>query len=79
MLHVQTLTVRLYLVFKSIKILTELQTAQQHGLFTAQCAGILDHSIFEHITDVDKKWKAWSRIESTKRSVVCFFLKAPRR
>lgn len=48
-----------------------ISVAQRHGLFTDNEGHPLDTSQLESISDLDQRWKAWSRIESTKRS---FFL-----
>ena len=44
-----------------------IQVAQRHGLFSATEGQILDMTLFETIPDNDMRWKAWSKVESTKR------------
>lgn len=44
-----------------------MQIAQRHGLFAATEGQLLDMSLFETIPDIDTRWKAWSKVESTKR------------
>ena len=41
--------------------------AQRHGLFSAGEGQPLDMALLESIPDLDMRWKAWSRVESTKR------------
>lgn len=43
------------------------QIAQRHGLFAATEGQILDMSLFEAVPDIEMRWKAWSKVESTKR------------
>lgn len=47
--------------------LTCSKIAQRHGLFAATEGQLLDTSLFETIPDSDGRWKAWSKVESTKR------------
>ncbi|OJJ86471.1 FTFMHR domain-containing protein [Aspergillus glaucus CBS 516.65] len=46
-----------------------LSIAQRDGLFSATEGQILDTSLFESIVDTDTRWKAWSKVESTKRLI----------
>ncbi|OJJ47729.1 hypothetical protein ASPZODRAFT_94492 [Penicilliopsis zonata CBS 506.65] len=48
--------------------------AQRHGLFAANEGQILDMSLFEAVSDMDLRWKAWSRVEAVKRLIVALLL-----
>lgn len=43
--------------------------AQRHGLFAVTEGQILDAELFDAITDLDSRWKAWSKVESVKRTI----------
>lgn len=43
------------------------QIAQRHGLFSAAEGRILDMSLLDAAPNNDLRWKAWSKVESTKR------------
>ena len=45
----------------------QLQTAQRHGLFNAVDAQPLDDHLFNSISDLEARWKAWARVECVKR------------
>ncbi|KAJ5231718.1 uncharacterized protein N7469_006306 [Penicillium citrinum] len=47
---------------------------QRHGLFAATEGQILDMSLFEAVPDIDMRWKAWSKVESTKRVIIGLLL-----
>ncbi|KAJ5085921.1 hypothetical protein N7532_010692 [Penicillium argentinense] len=47
---------------------------QRHGLFAATEGQILDMSLFEAVPDIDMRWKAWSKVESTKRIIIGLLL-----
>ncbi|KAJ5929093.1 transcriptional regulator family: C2H2 zinc finger and Fungal Specific TF [Penicillium verhagenii] len=47
---------------------------QRHGLFAASEGQILDMSLFESVPDIDMRWKAWSKVESTKRVIIGLLL-----
>lgn len=49
--------------------LISMQIAQRHGLFAATEGQVLDMNLFDTFTDVETRWKAWSKVESVKRSV----------
>ncbi|CAI7621778.1 unnamed protein product [Penicillium glandicola] len=51
-----------------------MSVAQRHGLFSATEGQILDMTLFETVPDIDMRWKAWSRIESTKRIIIGLLL-----
>ncbi|CAG7923662.1 unnamed protein product [Penicillium olsonii] len=40
-----------------------MSVAQRHGLFSVTEGQILDMTLFESISNVDMKWKAWSKVE----------------
>ncbi|KAK0105501.1 hypothetical protein ONS96_004886 [Cadophora gregata f. sp. sojae] len=44
-----------------------IMTAQKHGLFNANDGQPLNESFFGQISDLEARWKAWSRIECAKR------------
>ncbi|KAJ6044959.1 uncharacterized protein N7446_003156 [Penicillium canescens] len=46
--------------------------SQRHGLFTG--GQVLDMSLFEKFADLDMRWKAWSKVESTKRIIIGLLL-----
>ncbi|KAJ5586892.1 uncharacterized protein N7459_002657 [Penicillium hispanicum] len=48
--------------------------AQRHGLFAATEGQILHMGLFEAVHDVDMRWKAWSRVESAKRTIIGLLL-----
>ncbi|KAJ6036456.1 hypothetical protein N7540_000735 [Penicillium herquei] len=48
--------------------------AQRHGVFTATEGQLLDMSLFEAVPDIDMRWKAWSKVESTKRVIISLLL-----
>lgn len=48
--------------------------AQRHGLFAATEGQILDVGLFNAISDLDLRWKAWSKVESTKRLITGLML-----
>ncbi|KAJ5183315.1 hypothetical protein N7492_000931 [Penicillium capsulatum] len=48
--------------------------AQRHGLFAATEGQILDMSLFDAVPDTEMRWKAWSKVESTKRVIVGLLL-----
>ncbi|KAJ5758047.1 uncharacterized protein N7511_006741 [Penicillium nucicola] len=52
--------------------LNVMTVAQRHGLFTG--GQILDMSLFERFADLDMRWKAWSKVESTKRIILGLLL-----
>lgn len=56
-------------MFSSIDVtlMTIMQVAQRHGLFSATEGQILDMTLFETVPDNEMRWKAWSKVESTKR------------
>ncbi|KAJ5403445.1 transcriptional regulator family: C2H2 zinc finger and Fungal Specific TF [Penicillium cosmopolitanum] len=47
---------------------------QRHGLFAATEGQILDMSLFEAVPDIEMRWKAWSKVESTKRVIIGLLL-----
>ncbi|KAJ6005443.1 hypothetical protein N7451_003387 [Penicillium sp. IBT 35674x] len=47
---------------------------QRHGLFAATEGQLLDMSLFEGVPDIDMRWKAWSKVESTKRVIIGLLL-----
>ncbi|KAJ5572207.1 transcriptional regulator family: C2H2 zinc finger and Fungal Specific TF [Penicillium sp. DV-2018c] len=51
-----------------------MSVAQRHGLFSASEGQILDVALFERIPDTDMRWKAWSKVESTKRIIIGLLL-----
>ncbi|KAJ5278892.1 transcriptional regulator family: C2H2 zinc finger and Fungal Specific TF [Penicillium angulare] len=59
-------------LFLNLAVLTG--TAQRHGLFAASQGQILDMSLFEAVPDVETRWKAWSKVESTKRVIISLLL-----
>lgn len=48
--------------------------AQRHGLFAATEGQILDVGLFDAIPDLGLRWKAWSKVESTKRLITGLML-----
>ncbi|KAJ6144348.1 transcriptional regulator family: C2H2 zinc finger and Fungal Specific TF [Penicillium chermesinum] len=51
-----------------------MSVAQRHGLFSATEGQILDMSLFEAVPDIEMRWKAWSKVESTKRVIIGLLL-----
>ncbi|KGO38802.1 Transcription factor, fungi [Penicillium expansum] len=51
-----------------------MSVAQRHGLFSATEGQILDMTLFETVPDIDVRWKAWSKVESTKRIIIGLLL-----
>ncbi|KAJ5142706.1 uncharacterized protein N7515_001493 [Penicillium bovifimosum] len=51
-----------------------ISVAQRHGLFSASEGQILDKTLFERVPDTDMRWKAWSKVESTKRIIIGLLL-----
>ncbi|KAJ5412387.1 uncharacterized protein N7487_006746 [Penicillium crustosum] len=51
-----------------------MSVAQRHGLFSATEGQILDMTLFETVPDFELRWKAWSKIESTKRIIIGLLL-----
>ncbi|RJE25115.1 hypothetical protein PHISCL_02521 [Aspergillus sclerotialis] len=49
---------------------TLISIAQRHGLFAVTEGQVLDTSLFETVRDPERRWKAWSRVESTKRLIM---------
>ncbi|CAG9977399.1 unnamed protein product [Clonostachys byssicola] len=49
------------------------QAARQHGLFTANYHDVLNNPLAETLTEHDQ-WVSWSRVESTKRVIMCLLL-----
>ncbi|PVH75631.1 hypothetical protein DL98DRAFT_562340 [Cadophora sp. DSE1049] len=47
-----------------------IMTAQKHGLFNANDGQPLNEGFFGQISDLEARWKAWSRIECAKRLIV---------
>ncbi|KAF8860203.1 hypothetical protein BDZ45DRAFT_620024 [Acephala macrosclerotiorum] len=47
-----------------------IMTAQKNGLFNANDGPPLTDAFFSQITDLDARWKAWSRIECAKRLIL---------
>ncbi|CAG8893022.1 unnamed protein product [Penicillium egyptiacum] len=47
-----------------------MSVAQRHGLFSAMEGQILDMALFETVPDIDMRWKAWCKVESTKRVII---------
>ncbi|KAJ5654490.1 transcriptional regulator family: C2H2 zinc finger and Fungal Specific TF [Penicillium lividum] len=48
--------------------------AQRNGLFAATEGQTLDMTLFESVPDIDMRWKAWSKVESTKRVIIGLLL-----
>ncbi|KAJ9488496.1 hypothetical protein VN97_g4797 [Penicillium thymicola] len=44
-----------------------MSVAQRHGLFSVTEGQILDMTLFETVPDIERRWKIWSKVESTKR------------
>ncbi|CAP93583.1 Pc16g09130 [Penicillium rubens Wisconsin 54-1255] len=51
-----------------------MSVAQRHGLFSATEGQVLDMTLFETVPDIDMRWKAWSKVESTKRIIIGLLL-----
>ncbi|KAJ5244346.1 hypothetical protein N7489_004442 [Penicillium chrysogenum] len=51
-----------------------MSVAQRHGLFSANEGQVLDMTLFETVPDIDMRWKAWSKVESTKRIIIGLLL-----
>ncbi|KAJ5503529.1 hypothetical protein N7463_006403 [Penicillium fimorum] len=51
-----------------------MSVAQRHGLFSATEGQSLDMTLFETFSDIDMRWKAWSKVESTKRIIIGLLL-----
>ncbi|KAJ5446521.1 Transcription factor [Penicillium cf. griseofulvum] len=51
-----------------------MSVAQRHGLFSATEGQSLDMTLFETVPDIDMRWKAWSKVESTKRIIIGLLL-----
>ncbi|KAJ5876849.1 hypothetical protein N7455_000314 [Penicillium solitum] len=51
-----------------------MSVAQRHGLFSATEGQILDMTLFETVPDIELRWKAWSKVESTKRIIIGLLL-----
>ncbi|KAJ5617931.1 hypothetical protein N7537_003045 [Penicillium hordei] len=51
-----------------------MSVAQRHGLFSATEGQILDMTLFETVSDIELRWKAWSKVESTKRVIIGLLL-----
>ncbi|KAJ5374130.1 hypothetical protein N7517_006136 [Penicillium concentricum] len=51
-----------------------MSVAQRHGLFSATEGQSLDMTLFETVPDIDTRWKAWSKVESTKRIIIGLLL-----
>ncbi|CDM26469.1 transcriptional regulator family: C2H2 zinc finger and Fungal Specific TF [Penicillium roqueforti] len=51
-----------------------MSVAQRHGLFSATEGQILDMTLFETVPDNEMRWKAWSKVESTKRIIIGLLL-----
>ncbi|KAJ5477444.1 hypothetical protein N7539_007588 [Penicillium diatomitis] len=47
---------------------------QRHGLFAAIEGQLLEKSLYDMLPDLDMRWKAWSRIETTKRIIIGLIL-----
>ncbi|KAE8454627.1 hypothetical protein EG329_000250 [Mollisiaceae sp. DMI_Dod_QoI] len=47
-----------------------IMTAQKNGLFNANDGQPLTDAFFSQITDLEARWKAWSRIECAKRLIL---------
>ncbi|KIW46274.1 uncharacterized protein PV06_01955 [Exophiala oligosperma] len=45
--------------------------ADRHGMFTAQDGELVTDEMFRVQATPDEEWKAWARIESVKRLIVC--------
>lgn len=43
---------------------------QRHGLFAASEGQLLDTGLYEAFPDLSSRWKAWSKVESTKRYTI---------
>ncbi|RAL09836.1 FTFMHR domain-containing protein [Aspergillus homomorphus CBS 101889] len=48
--------------------------AQRHGLFAATEGQLLDMNLFDTFSDVETRWKAWSKVESVKRLITGLLL-----
>ncbi|KAE8147861.1 hypothetical protein BDV25DRAFT_26305 [Aspergillus avenaceus] len=48
--------------------------AQRHGMFSANDGQLLDAGLFETISDIDVRWKAWGKVESVKRLIIGLLL-----
>ncbi|KAF2109515.1 hypothetical protein BDV96DRAFT_585716 [Lophiotrema nucula] len=69
-LNLASITGRKSRIAHSEKLYAELiSTAQNHGLFSANESPPPD-SLLDEIMDIDARWKAWSRIECVKRTIV---------
>ncbi|KAL4789473.1 hypothetical protein BDV19DRAFT_25215 [Aspergillus venezuelensis] len=53
---------------------TLMSVAQRHGLFSATDGQMLDITLFEAVSDIDVRWKTWSKVESVKRLIVGLLL-----
>ncbi|EXJ61053.1 hypothetical protein A1O7_05206 [Cladophialophora yegresii CBS 114405] len=51
-----------------------IHVAQRHGLFFPQEGQELSSDIFDNPEDDTAKWKAWTKIESVKRLIVCLIM-----
>lgn len=49
------------------KLIRVVQIAEKHGLFAASHGGDIALQLCEGPSDPEGSWKAWARVESTKR------------
>ncbi|KAJ9604532.1 hypothetical protein H2200_010645 [Cladophialophora chaetospira] len=75
LLTVVSITPKQALAEHSRLLYTEaMSVAQRHGLFVPQEGQHLSSTVFDDLEPTANRWKAWTKIESVKRLIVCLVM-----